>query len=205
MEQITYLFEVDGYMVYVVIAAALLGGAVGLPIPEDLPLIFAGKTLADGSANMTFMFLICYCAIVLGDAIIFLFGYWSGQKLFTSRFFKSRFSELQVREIKKRLERHSLLMIFLARHLFYVRTLTFLTCGAFRMRISRFLIADALAALISAPLMMGIGYFSADYINAAFEVMADLKTASLYIALAILILALFFWRVSQMRQEKVNR
>lgn len=205
MEQLTYLFETDGSLLYLVVAAALLGGAVGLPIPEDLPLIFAGKTLADGSANVTLMFLVCYCAIVLGDTIIFLFGYWSGQKIFTSRFFRSRFSDEQVRAINKRLERHSLLMIFLARHLFYVRTLTFLSCGAFRMRISKFLIADALAALISAPLMMSVGYLSADYLNAAFEIMADLKTASLYIVLVGLFFVLIVWKFSKTRQEAIGK
>lgn len=159
-----WLLIQDGYYMYVLLFLLLMGGAVGLPIPEDLVLILGGILAHRGNGSPQAIFITCYAGIVLGDMLIYFVGRSFGPALFKTRWFRSKVSHSQIRQARLRLERRSLLMIFVARHLFYLRMVTFLTCGAVRMKFVRFLFADATAALISAPIMLGLGYmFSEQY------------------------------------------
>lgn len=153
-----------------------MGGAVGLPIPEDIPLILAGILAHQGNGKLEVLFLVCYASIILGDLLIFSLGKKFGPTLFKKAWFQSRMNEERIRRIKRRLEKRSLLMIFLARHLFYLRTVTFLICGAFNMSYKRFIAADATAALVSAPLMMWLGYAGAERYHAIREEINNLNS-----------------------------
>lgn len=157
------ILATQGYFIYVILFLALMGGALGLPIPEDLPLIAAGIFAERKAANPWGLFLVCYSGVVVGDLLIFSMGRGFGATLFSKPWFKRRLSPRKLKRFKISLERRSLFTIFIARHLFYLRMVTFLACGAVKMRYSRFILADALAALVSVPIMMSIGYFAADY------------------------------------------
>ncbi len=162
----------------------LLAGALGLPVPEDIPLILAGVLVQMGKAKLVWIALVCYFGILIGDLIIYFVGRRLGPKLFQKAWFKSRLSSSRLRRVKFRLEKRSLLMILLARHLFYFRTITFLICGAVRMQFMKFLIADAIAALVSVPLMLGLGYLLAEHYEAAFEFVKKIKWVTLGLVVA---------------------
>jgi len=191
-----WLLAQVGVVVYIALFVLLLGGAIGLPIPEDLPLILGGILASRGQGRPEIILLVCYIAIVLGDVLIFFIGRYFGAALFKKAWFRSRFSPAKLREVRKRLERRRFVTIFVARHLFYLRTLTFLTCGAVKMRFSLFIVADALAALISAPLMFGLGYLLAENYESLLDGIREAKLISLALGLiAILaVCALLFHR-----------
>jgi membrane protein DedA with SNARE-associated domain len=142
---------------YGIIFIMLMGGALFLPIPEDLPLILSGILAQQGHGELLCYFLVCYIGIILGDLFLFFLGLRFGPMLMKHSWLKDRLSPSRMRRIKYELEKRSLWMILLARHLFYLRSVTFI-----KMRFYHFLVADALAALISAPLMIGIGYVAAE-------------------------------------------
>jgi membrane protein DedA with SNARE-associated domain len=187
---INTILNLQGWGLYLFLALVLISGAFGLPVPEDLPLLYAGKLISDGQAELLWIGLSCYLAILVGDLIIFGAGYWGGQQLLKSERFRSHWNGERVSRIEANLKRHSLLVIFLARHLFYFRSVTFLSCGAIRMSPLRFLVTDALAALISVPLMLTLGYLSADYISSAIGQLAKVK--ELLLILGGSALALYF-------------
>jgi len=181
-----------GVIIYISLFTLLLGGAIGLPIPEDLPLILAGILLQAEKVTFEFVFLVCYFGIILGDLIVYFVGRRFGLALFKAKWFQSRVPPSRIKHTRLRLEKRSVLMIFIARHLFYLRTVTFLTCGAVRMNLKTFILADAAAALISAPIMIGIGYAAAqnyDYVVGLFQ---EAKTASLVIGIVVLIIYLIY-------------
>lgn len=166
---IDWILGQEGLLMYFLLFVALMGGAVGLPIPEDLPLVIAGVLVQRGTADLALTFIICYASILLGDLLVFAIGRRFGSALFSKPWIQKRMTPSRVRRMKLNLEKRSLLMIFLARHLFYMRTITFLTCGAVKMRVERFLLADACAALVSVPLMLAIGYFAAEHFETALK------------------------------------
>ncbi len=182
-----WLLLQSGMMLYGILFFFLLGGAIGLPIPEDIPLILAGVMAQTGKVRVEWALPICYLGIVIGDVFIFSVGRKLGPTLFQKRWFRQRFSIERIRDVRFRLEKRSLLMIFIARHLFYLRTVTFLACGAVRMSFARFLFADAVAALISAPLMIFIGYSAAENYQIIFQAIKELKIITLLLAVLAII------------------
>lgn len=152
------LLTTEGYLIYLLLFMFLMGGALGLPIPEDLPLIAAGVFAFREEANIFGLFATCYLGVVTGDILIFVIGRRWGSALFSSPWFKRKLSPRRLKRFKQGLERNRFFTIFLARHLFYLRMVTFIACGAVKMSYARFILADAIAALVSVPLMMTIGY-----------------------------------------------
>lgn len=153
------------YVIYLALFSALIGGAIGLPIPEDLPLLCAGVVIHSGQTNLWVTLLVCYLGILAGDLIVFHIGRLFGPAIFKKKFFKKRVSPKRLVKIKRSLEKKSFFMIFVARHLFYLRTVTFLSCGALGMKRKRFFLNDAIAALISTPLMTYIGFKASEHLD----------------------------------------
>lgn len=183
----------DGFIVYIMLFLALMAGAIGLPIPEDIPLVVAGIMAQKGSGKIEVLFLICYTAIILGDLLIYSVGRRFGPALFNKPWFKARVSKQKIKRIKKGIEKRSLLMIFLARHLFYLRTVTFLVSGAVRVHFRKFLIADAAAALISVPLMMWIGYAGAEHFEDIGSSVKKIEQVAILIGVILLLIAAYVY------------
>ncbi len=189
------LISLDGAIVYLAIFLALMGGAIGLPIPEDLPLVAAGILVQNGSASLPVLFVVCYAGVMIGDLIIFFVGRRLGPKLFSQEWFQKKLPPSKIRRFKLGIERKRLMTIFIARHLFYLRMVTFLTCGAVKMKPSRFILADALAALVSVPLMMTIGYYAAEHYE---EIAKNIEI----IFLVLFIGLIGFWVFRKRRKPK---
>ena len=90
--------------------------------------------------------------------------------------------------MRTNLHKRTMLTILIARHLFYIRTATFLMCGAVRISFLRFVVMDAIAALITTPLMMGIGYSFANNYQTILKSVRDLK----FVLVALGIIGAFF-------------
>jgi membrane protein DedA with SNARE-associated domain len=173
------LLAQSGALTYVLLFAMLLGGALGLPIPEDLPLLASGVLIHQDTIRWDVAFAVCYSGILLGDIFIFYIGRKFGPALFNQKWFKSKITNRRIKKMRVNLERRSFLMIFCARHLFYMRTITFLTAGAVKMRFGNFLAADAAAALVSAPLMMWLGYIFSENYHFVLDAISKAKTYSI--------------------------
>lgn len=189
----------SGLTVYGAIGLLLMGGVVGLPIPEDFPLILGGILIQLEKCDSLAMFAVCYTTIVLGDVVIFWIGRWGGPALFKLKWFSTRSAKTKLKRVRVGIERRSVLAVFLARHIFYIRTVTFLSCGALNMRFMRFLIADMLAALISVPLMLTIGYFAASH----YEFMMRLISEAKYLSVALGV-GVAYWLVRRNRLAAVG-
>ena len=200
-----WLLLQQGAIIYISLFFLLLGGAVGLPIPEDLPLILAGILLQAEKVKALYVFPICYVGVVLGDLIVYFVGRRFGVALFNTRWFKNRVSPSRVKYMRLRLEKRSIVTIFVARHLFYFRTVTFLTCGAVRMSLRTFLLADLAAAMISLPLMLGLGYIAAEHYETVLGWFERARSASL-VVLAITCLAglLYYFRRRRQKAEQAR-
>lgn len=183
----------QGATLYGLFVLSLLGGAVGLPIPEDLPLLIMGAAIHQGVASWQPTFFLGYIAIVACDGLIFWAGRTFGPRILQSKLFGARFSPERMATLNLRIDRHAFWMIFLARHLFYFRTATFLSCGALRIRFTRFIIADACAALISVPTLLGLGYLGAEHLPTLLGWIQTMKYLSLPVV--VLLIGALYWHV----------
>lgn len=185
------LLDQEASILYLTIFLTLLGGAFFLPFPEDLILISAGILVQREMVDLEIVFVIAYCTIILGDIILYGIGHFFGMNLFVKRWFRNRVHPSKIKKVREKLDRNFILAIVLARHLFYLRSITFLTCGAVRMSFVRYVIADMLAAFFSCSIMIGIGYLAGENYAAIKE---HLDSAQLAILAALLIGGLIWWR-----------
>ncbi|MCB0343761.1 MAG: DedA family protein [Bdellovibrionales bacterium] len=199
-----WLASDNGFVVHAGVFIMLLLGGIGFPIPEDIPLILGGVAIAQKIAPLTTMFLVCYVGVMAGDQTMFFIGHRYGQRLLDagarSRFFPAITDE-KVAEIREGLRKRRLLYIFIGRHLFPIRSATFVCAGALRVPFFEFLLADAIAALVSVTLMMSIGWWLGDHLTP--ETVEHLvEQAHFYIIALVLICAFAYYLRRQMKKSE---
>ena len=59
---------------YVAIALVLFLAGLGVPIPEDIPLIYGGVMAGQGKLNVTIHFLVSMVFILVGDTCLYFIG-----------------------------------------------------------------------------------------------------------------------------------
>jgi membrane protein DedA with SNARE-associated domain len=193
----------EGLWSYLLVFVLLLAGAFGLPVPEDLALIASGALIFFQRASAVPMLVVCYVGLIAGDVIIYRFGRLAGPRVFRWRTFRRIAPASRLRWIRQSLEKRTFLTILIARHLFYLRTATFLLCGAVRVHFTKFLIADMIAALITAPLMLFVGYSFANHFDTVVECLH--KVRLLLVVLGAVALAALVIKYLRYRGRKVNR
>lgn len=183
----------SGIFAYLVVFALLIAGALGLPVPEDLALIAAGVLVHLGQAHYLLMGVVCYIGIIVGDVIIYRIGYMAGPTLFRKRWFRRLLTASKLQKIRAGLERRTFVTIFVARHLFYLRTASFLVCGAVRLDFKKFLLCDLAAALITTPLMLFLGCLFGEHVDEILDWMEKTKIALVIGGLVVASALIYRW------------
>ena len=160
LQQLITIFAENGYIA--VFIALMICGA-GLPLPEDITLVAGGVIAGLGYANVHAMFGLAMFGVLLGDAGIFLLGHHYGARILQWRFVARVLTPSRYAKVQQKFGQYGNRMLFFARFLPGMRTTIYLTAGTtHRVSFLRFLLIDTLAALISVPFWVYLGYFGAD-------------------------------------------
>ena len=160
LQQLIRIFAENGYIA--VFIALMICGA-GLPLPEDVTLVAGGVIAGLGYANVHAMFALAMFGVLLGDAGIFLLGHHYGARMLQWKFVARVLTPARYAKVQEKFDRYGNRMLFFARFLPGMRTTVYITAGtSHRVSFARFLLIDTLAALISVPIWVYLGYFGAD-------------------------------------------
>lgn len=160
LQQLIRIFAENGYIA--VFIALMICGA-GLPLPEDITLVAGGVIAGLGYANVHAMFALAMFGVLLGDAAIFMLGHHYGARILQWRFVARVLTPDRYAKVQEKFDRYGNRMLFFARFLPGMRTTIYLTAGTtHRVSFLRFLLIDTLAALISVPFWVYLGFFGAD-------------------------------------------
>jgi membrane protein DedA with SNARE-associated domain len=172
---------------YLGIFAALLLGSLGVPIPEEMPII-AGAVLSHEDIVRWWVALpVCVVGVLSGDMVLYWVGRHWGEQVLNWRVVRLVLSPAREQWLKAAYRRHALKTVVTARHVMGLRAAAFLTAGIARVPFWKFAVADAAAAVLGVPLVFGLAYFFTDQIKA---IMADVHRAERWIGLAgLLVLA----------------
>jgi membrane protein DedA with SNARE-associated domain len=151
--------------IYAKLAGILLLCGLGLPIPEDISLICAGYLAHLGTVDPHAIFLVCFAAVLGGDALAFTMGRQFGTKLLASRFGHRYFTPRRQRRVRAYFRTYGSKVVFVARFLPGLRFSIFLSAGMLHVRPYVFIVYDALAALVSVPFLVYTAYFFGDKID----------------------------------------
>jgi len=163
MDLLQHLITIFAENGYVAVFIALMICGAGLPLPEDITLVAGGVIAGLGYANVHAMFALTMFGVLLGDAAIFMLGHHYGARILQWRFVARVLTPERYAKVQEKFDRYGNRMLFFARFLPGMWTTVYLTAGTtHRVSFLRFLLIDTLAALISVPFWVYLGFFGAD-------------------------------------------
>lgn len=156
------------HFTYVALVLLMLAAGLGLPMSEDLVLLIVGYLSRTGITDPWVTLFLGYASVVAGDWMIFRMGRRFGPSLTTHPLTRKMFPEKRLAKLEAHYARWGILTVVVARHVAGLRAPAFALAGAGRMSERRFLVADALSALITTPLMVWLGYAFGDRMESLF-------------------------------------
>jgi membrane protein DedA with SNARE-associated domain len=192
-----------GVGAYVLVFGVLVACGMGVPLPEDVSLVTGGFLAHLEAAHLPIMMVVGFFGIVAGDSIIFVAGRRLGAKVGTKQ--TGFFARIVTPEKRARVEAlfhaHGQKIIMAARFLPGVRAVTFFTAGSAGMAYWRFIFWDGMAALVSAPLLVYLGYYFGDNIDA---VLVRIRHGQVRVIAAILLAAVLYIAYSSWRAKRIK-
>lgn len=167
---------------YPVIFLLLLGAGLGIPIPEDVPLLAtgvlatheSGLSVAQGAAA-------CGLFVISRDLIVYGLGRRYGTALLKRRPFSRIAPAATVERYQAIIRQRAVLVVFVGRFVVGLRSAIFFAAGSAGVGARLFLLVDALAALISVPFFVWLGWRFASDLHRVEAITKDIRAVSLVV------------------------
>lgn len=167
--------RVQGWMqqaFYPALFVILVVASLGVPIPEDIPLIAAGVLLrthgatdtVSGVASWPGTLIVALVGIMVGDLVLYTLGRRWGADVVNHRSVRWIVTPDRFKRLSRRFLVHGTWFCFFGRFMMGIRAAMCLTAGATHFPYWRFFIADFCGALLSVPLFVCLGYWFAGMI-----------------------------------------
>ena len=140
----------------------LLAAGVGVPIPEDIPILLSGYLSHRGVMRFEIAFPVCFLGVLVGDACLFMLARHGSQSLRRHPRLATLVTAERRARARRLVERRGVGAVVIARHVAGLRVAVFATAGAAGMHFGRFILWDALSACASVPIMFTLGFLFAD-------------------------------------------
>ena len=178
---------------YLGLFIVLMAAGLGLPLPEDIPLIAAGWLVhkSGGQVDLHRMMLTGLAGVMLGDTMLYYMGRRYGTHIVEHRWLRRIAKPWLVRKAREKYEQHGAKILFAARFMPGLRAVLFMTAGTFRVPAWKFLLIDGSAALISVPTWIWV---ASKFSGTIEELLHDARTAT-YVIVGVLLAALAVWIV----------
>lgn len=150
----------SGPVAYAVVFGILLACGLGVPLPEDVSLILGGYLVHKDRADLLLMMATGFLGILVGDSLIFFAGRRLGTKVGAKPggFFGRIVTPEKRAKVEGLFVRNGEKIVMAARFMPGVRAVTYFTAGSAHMSYLRFILFDGLAALVSAPVFIYLGF-----------------------------------------------
>jgi membrane protein DedA with SNARE-associated domain len=184
---------------YLAAFVLLLAAGVGVPVPEDIPILLSGYLSHRGVMRFEIALPVCFAGVLIGDACLFLLARHGSQSLRRH----PRLARLITAERRTRardlIRRRGVGAVVIARHVAGLRVAVFAAAGAAGMSFGRFILWDALSACASVPVMFTLGFFFADRLEALVHHIHQVQHWALVLAVLVAIVAALYWQLSDQR------
>lgn len=154
------------HALYPVLFSILVIASLGLPIPEDIPLIAAGVLLKThpGIGTWTGTILVGLTGIMIGDLVLYTMGKRFGPDVVRHRFVKWFITPARFRKGAAQFHLYGVWFCFFGRFFMGIRAVMCITAGATRYPYWKFFLADFSGAVLSVPFFIWLGYWFAGMI-----------------------------------------
>lgn len=195
-EQVEGWFEWGGYFI---LFGLLFACGLGLPMPEDIPLLAAGYFIALGKFQWIPVAVVAWLGIIGGDCVLYSFGRRYGLNITRVPFIGKHVTRERILRAEELFERWGIWVVAIGRMFAGIRGAMVVAAGATRFSFIKFVIADGLAALVSGGLFVALGYWAGKTLGSISEMRAKIKDYEhwVFIALGVLVVGVivyYWWR-----------
>ena len=188
---------------YFGIFLVLVLGGLGLPVPEEAPIILAAVLSKKAAMSLPLAFGACLSGVIVGDFVVYFLGYFYGEKVLSLPLTRKFITKARETQIQGYFHRHGIKILILGRFAVGFRTAAYLTAGMLKLPPLRLFLTDLCAATFSTTLMFGLGYIFAAQIE------DGIKEAQHWVALALAVglstwLLLRFYKARKRRGQLVG-
>jgi membrane protein DedA with SNARE-associated domain len=159
-EQVEGWFEWGGYFILFGLFGLLFACGLGLPMPEDIPLLAAGYFIAQEKFHLVHACVVAWLGIIGGDCVLYSFGRRYGLNITYVPFIGKHVTKERILRAEELFERWGIWVVAVGRMFAGIRGAMVVAAGAIRFNFLKFLIADGLAALVSGGLFVALGYWA---------------------------------------------
>jgi len=143
---------------YFVLFGLLFACGLGLPLPEDIPLLVAGAMVATGKMHLAIAAICAWCGIIGGDIVLYHLGKKFGLEITRIPVIGSHLTRQRIEEVHGMFERWGVWVVAIGRLFAGIRGAMVVVAGTIRFTFWKFLVADGLAAVVSGGAFLALGY-----------------------------------------------
>jgi membrane protein DedA with SNARE-associated domain len=181
---------------YLAVMALLVAGGVGVPLPEEVVQLAAGVLAHQGVLALWKVMLAAWVGVVAGDSMVYAIGRRHGERVLSSGLVSRVLTADRRERLRGHFERHAFLTVLAARHLGGVRAAVFALAGVHRVPYRTVVVADAISALVSVPVTVGLGFLFSRHV---LQVERDMRVVQGAIVAVAVVAAAAAWMRARRR------
>ena len=191
-EQVQAWFEWGGYFI---LFGLLFACGLGLPLPEDIPLLLAGWFVAQGKMNLAIASVLAWCGIIGGDCVLYYFGRRYGLEITRVPFVGKHLTRERILRAEELFEKYGIWVVGIGRMFAGIRGAMVVAAGATRFNFIKFVVADGIAALFSGGLFVWLGWLAGTKLGSIGEMRQKIKGVEHYVfgGIALVVIAFVLW------------
>lgn len=181
---------------YLAVFTMLLICGFGVPVPEDVTLVTGGVIAGLGYADVNTMFAVGMAGVIIGDGLVFTIGRFKGLSVMQLKPVQRIITPERFHSAQEAFQKYGRWVMFVARFLPGLRTPVFFTAGmSKRVSYGTWFLMDGVAALISVPVWVYLGYFGARNFEWMFKILHRFQYG-IFALLAVggVVLGVVWWR-----------
>lgn len=192
-EQVMSLLEAGSYLL---LFGLLFACGLGLPLPEDIPLLAAGALAARGRMDLAIVAVAAWTGIIGGDCVLYFLSRKYGMNITRVPFVGKHLTRERIERVEVLFERYGIWVVAVGRLFAGIRGAMVVAAGITRFNFAKFFITDGIAALISGGLFVWLGFWFGRNMEMLVERVKQGERWFLIVVLLIVavIVAYVFWR-----------
>jgi len=205
-------FQTGGYLI---LFGLLFLCGLGLPLPEDVPLLLGGYFVALGKMNIVAVAVLAWCGIIGGDCVLYWLSRRYGLNVTRLPLIGAHVTEQRIVWAERQFERYGVWVVAVCRLFAGVRGAMVIAAGVVRFNFVKFIIADGIAAIVSGGLFVYLGWQAGRWFGSVNQMREKIKDYEHHVALGLLaavaLVAVYIWwrkkrhvTLSEVAVEKVE-
>jgi membrane protein DedA with SNARE-associated domain len=184
---------------YLTVFAVLIAASLGLPLPEDIPLLTGGYLCHLGKAKLAIMIAVGLTGVLTGDIMLFTLGRRLGHHVVEHRLFRRLVNPSRLLAAERMFAHHGVKIIFVGRFLPGLRPMIFMAAGVLKVRPLVFIAVNGAAACISVPTLVILGNVFGGSLD---HVKHEVRVVSHTLALVAIVAAVIIGGIWLHRRQK---